>query len=134
MLTAIVCGAHHLHPPRERGVQVKLHRGVVQESPAGLAGIRGEHGIVQARTRVVGVDVEVVVDILVCIGGFEVEVLRGGLCRVVGPGDEGSGRGDGGEESEGGEEVHAAEMDVQRITENTSQRERERRMRMKNEE
>lgn len=124
MLTAIVCGAHHLQPPRERGVQVKLHRGVVQESPAGLAGVRGEHGVVQARARVVGVDVEVVVGILAGVGGFEVEVLRGGLCRAVGPGDEGSGRDDGGEESEGGEEVHGAEMDVRRITENKNKRER----------
>lgn len=114
MLTAIVRSAHHLHSPRERGVQIKLHTGVVQESPAGLAGVGGEHGIVQTGARVVGVDVEVVVSILGRVGGFEVEVLRGGLCSAVGPGDEGRSRDGGGKESEGGEKLHcvSSEEDV----------------------
>lgn len=72
---------------------------------AGLAGIRAQHGIVESRTRVVPVDVQVVMGVLVGVDGLQVE----GSLFVVGSGQEGTRCGcchRRGEQGQGCEEVH----------------------------
>lgn len=74
-------------------------------SRAGLAGVRAEHGIVQPCAGVVAIDVEVVMGGLTGVDGLQVE----GVGSVLGgssSGDERSGRYGGGQEGDGGEEVH----------------------------
>lgn len=105
---AVVGSPDHIHSPRKRRPQVKLHVRPVDKRLAGVVCVGAEHGVVEACARVVGVDVEVVVGGGVAGGGLEVEFLGGDGFVGGGAGDEGGGCGSGGQEGgcEGGEELH----------------------------
>lgn len=82
-LTCIVVLDAHLESPGERGAQVELGVGAVQEGRAGRSDVRGQHGIVKSRTGVVGINVEVVVVVVGSARGLQVEGL-GGVAGLAG--------------------------------------------------
>lgn len=75
-LTTIVSSPNHINTPRKRCPQIKLHIRPVDKRLARVVCVGAQHGIVEARARVVRVDVEVVVGVAVA-GGLEVEFLGG---------------------------------------------------------
>lgn len=106
-LTTIVRSPNHINTPRKRRPQVKLHIRPVDKRLARVVCVGAQHSIVEARARVVRVDVEVVVGVAVA-GGFEVEFLGGDGGGVAGAGDEGGCCGSDGQQSRGerGEKFH----------------------------
>lgn len=101
ILTGVVGVACRHHAPREFGLEIEECLRAVQVGTASLAGVLGEHGVVETCARVVGIYVEVVV---LRVGGAErseAEVLR--LLRGIG---HRNCEDRGGQQEEGGEELH----------------------------
>lgn len=61
--------------PRETSAQLELHSGIIQDRGARSAGVRSEDGIIEPSSRVVGIDVEVVMVGKIRLGGLEPEGL-----------------------------------------------------------
>lgn len=90
--------------PRETSAQLELHSGIVQDSRARRTDVRSEDGIIEPSSRVVGIDVEVVMVGKIRLGGLEPEGLS---CVCVSGGDGVGGDNDGSEEErESREKLH----------------------------
>lgn len=73
--TGIVGIAFKDETPRETSAQLELHSGIIQDRGARSAGVRSEDGIIEPSSRVVGIDVEVVMVGKIRLGGLEPEGL-----------------------------------------------------------
>lgn len=102
--TGIVGIASKDKTPRETSAQLELHSGIVQDSRARRTDVRSEDGIIEPSSRVVGIDVEVVMVGKIRLGGLEPEGLS---CVCVSGGDGVGGDNDGSEEErESREKLH----------------------------
>ena len=106
--TSIIRIARHQHPKCQPGTQLELKVGSIQNSRTGSSSTLAENGIVESRSGVVSVDVEIVV-VVVLGGGLESEWFTSV------PGEDGSGSYGGSEESERGKELHLVLLLVKNI-------------------
>lgn len=75
VLTSVISNAHGIHAPWERSVVVELKLGAVQETSASSLDIRRKDGVIETSSRVVSVNIEIVVVWVFRSRGLEMEFV-----------------------------------------------------------